>query len=548
MSLSAEIDVSREVGADFEAQNLDCELVYTSAAEGGVKLSGVRVTEMVDSQRVVRERDLYRRLLELGDTTEVEPFLSGALELVVEVTGSSQGLIEIRDLEGNGEDTWSMAHSLSDGEAESIRDRISKGIIAEALATGKTVETTSAVFDDRFSSRESVQVKRIGAVLCAPLGKHSGVGNIYLEKSNSDGAYSIEDKECLEVFARHLATLADRVIVKMRSPANDDHMAPLRQKYALDEIIGRSQSLARAVEQAMLAAPLDVNVLITGDSGTGKTQLARAIHRNSGRAEHPFIEVNCAALPDSLIESELFGAKAGAHSTATTDLPGKVAAAESGTLFLDEIGELPIASQAKILQLLQSRSYFPLGSADPMQADIRIIAATNANLEGLVKEKLFREDLYFRLKVLAVEIPPISERTADLRDLAHTITIRSCEQNRLPKLELTEEATTAISLASWPGNVRELESAIAAAAIRAASEGLSHISTHHLFPERSAQQGMSVSPVQESFQESTRAFQSELLKRTLEETDWNISEASRRLDLARSHVYKLIDAFGFKRS
>ena len=497
--------------------------------------------------RIHRERDLYRRLLELGGQDELEPFLDGALRLIVEMTGAAQGYLELRDTVVEGQTPWSMAHSMTATEVDKIRSQISRGIVAEALATGETVVTNSALLDMRFSEQKSVQAGRIGAVICAPVGGVAGLGAVYLQRAESTGLFPEEDRDCIEIFARHLAPLADRLVARSRVVGSSDPTRKLRDRYQLDEIVGRSPILAETLELAMLAAPLEVNVLLTGESGTGKTQLARAIHRNGKRASEPFVELNCAALPETLIENELFGAMAGAHSTASRDIQGKVASAEGGTLFLDEIAELPLGSQAKLLQLLQSREYFPLGGTESIQANIRVIAATNADLEKRVSEKLFREDLYFRLHVLAIRLPNLADRRGDLRDLARVACERALEQNRLPDLVLSSAALRAIETAEWPGNMRQLESVMATAAIRACGERSTEIAPHHVFPERVSDADPRAGTRDIGFQEATRLFQRDLLARVPTETEWNVSEAARRLDLARSHVYKLIEGFGFQR-
>jgi len=270
------------------------------------------------------------------------------------------------------------------------------------------------------------------------------------------------------------------------------------------------------------------------------------IHENGPRAAHAFVELNCARLPETLVESELFGAVAGSHSTAHRNVTGKVGAAEHGTLFLDEIGELSLATQAKLLQLLQSKRYYPLGASEPRHADVRVIAATNTDLEAAVAEGRFREDLYYRLKVLPVRVPTLAERAPDVQLLARVFVERSCERHALPRLELSIGALHAIHTAEWPGNVRQLENAIEAACIRAAGTGVKQIGRDHVFPE-SAPERDAGETAEITFQEETRRFQRELLARTLEETGWNVAASARRLDLARSHLYSLIKAFDLTR-
>ncbi len=494
--------------------------------------------------RIRQERDLYLRLLQLGDQDELDPFLKEALALVVEVTGASRGYLELRDASREEGEAWWIAHDCSSAELEGIRSAISRGIVAEALATGRTIVTPAAFLDPRFEARQSVRAGHIEAVLCAPLGDDASRGVVYLQGREGRGPFSDEDRERVEMLARRLAPLAERVLARRRARVEEDPTQPLRARLRLDGFVGRSRALAAVLREAALVAPLDVTVLLTGESGTGKSQLARVIHDNGPRAGGPFVELSCAAIPETLVENELFGHRAGAHSAAQRAAPGKVEAAEGGTLFLDEVGELPLASQAKLLQLLQTRDYYPLGATKPLRADVRVIAATNLDLAQAVKERRFREDLLYRLQVLCIRLPSLAERREDVPELAGFFCERTCEHHRLRRVRLSPGALLAAREAAWPGNVRQLAHAIEAATIRAAGEAASHVERTHVFPESEAP-GPSDPP--RTFQDATRCFQRELLQRSLEETDWNVTEVARRLDLARSHVYNLIHSFGLER-
>jgi Nif-specific regulatory protein len=498
--------------------------------------------------RLRRERDLYLRLLDLGGQQELEPFLAEALALVADSTGARRGYLELQGGEGAG-DRYAMARGCSSEELETIRFVISRGIVAEALATGRTVATSSAALDPRFRERESVRAAAIDAVLCAPVGSDPPLGVVYLSGRSAGGPWSEEDHALVERFARHLAPLAHRLLAERARRDAADHTRDLRGRLRLDGVIGRSAAFASAVRQAALVAPLDVHVLLTGESGTGKSQLARVIHDNGPRARGPFVAVNCAALPEGLVESELYGAREGAHSTARRELVGKVAAAEGGTLFLDEISELPPAAQAKLLHLLQAREYYPLGAARPERADVRLIAASNVDLDAAVAEKRFREDLYFRLTVLPIRLPSLAERREDVPELAAFFCGQACERHRLPMLRLSPAALRAAESAPWPGNIRQLAHVVEAGAIRAAGEGVAEIEPRHLFPSAHPGADADAAPAAQaaSFQDATRRFQRELLLRTLEATSWNVTETARQLDLARSHVYNLIRAFGLER-
>jgi DNA-binding NtrC family response regulator len=503
------------------------------------------MSETAELAKLKRERDLYQRLLDLGRQQELDQFLRDALELIVGATDARQGYVELHGEEQDGAPRWSLAHGFTPEQVEGIRAAISHGIIAEALATGTTVVTPSALADERFHARESVRRGQIRAVLCAPIGDDPPRGVLYLQNRDDGDGFSEQDRLCTETVARHLEPIVDRILARERERQVTDHTAPVRTKLRISGVVGRSRALAASLHQVALVAPLDVNVLLTGDSGTGKSQLARAIHDNSPRAAHPFVTLNCAALPENLVENELFGSAQGGHSTATRPIEGKVAAAEHGTLFLDEVGELSRDIQAKLLLLLHAHEYTPI-AGKARKADIRVIAATNTDLQQAVAEKRFRDDLYFRLHVLPIRVPTLAERREDIRELVSFCAGRACERHHLPVITPSPNALRAAEAAEWRGNVRELDHAVEAAVIRAAGEGLTYFERAHLFPQTT---GEPTGPKHVlSLQEATRRFQARFIREAIESNGWNVVETARRLDVARSHLYTLIRGFGIERS
>jgi Nif-specific regulatory protein len=489
------------------------------------------------------ERDFYRRLLDLGGQDQIEPLLDQALALIVEVTGARTGYLELQDdLDLRGEPRFWRGHNCTPATLGEIRSSISKGIIAQAIADGRTVETPSALSDPRFEDLGSVRRQQIDAVLCAPVGASPPVGVIYLQGRTRPGSFLAEDRERAELFARQLAPLAARLTAR---PLADqlDHTREIRQRFRCPDIVGASPPLARLLQEASLVAPIDVDVLITGPSGTGKSALAHAIHDNSRRSGGPFVALNCAAIPEALIESELFGAEKGAHSTATRRAPGKIAAAEAGTLFLDEVAELSAAAQAKLLHLLQAREYHPLGSTEPVKADVRIISATNADLTALVATKRFREDLYYRLHVLPLAMPGLADRRDDIPALVEHFTTQVCRRHGLPSLRVARRAALACREAAWPGHVRQLANAVEAAVIRAHGTQSEILDEQHVFPSADP----TAADATPTFQEATRRFQRRYVLEALERNNWNITDTTRELGLARSHLYNLISSFSLKR-
>jgi Nif-specific regulatory protein len=499
-------------------------------------------TDPNDVARLRLERDLFLRLLEIGGVDDVLPFLQAALALIVGVTQARKGYIELYGDVRGGSPRFSMSSGLSAEELLGVRQSLSTGIIGEALATGRTVSTASALEDQRFKRQASVIAQGIRAVLCAPMGAPS-IGVLYLTDRPLAGPFTQDDVAYAELFARHASPLAERLLAREQAAAESDHTAALREKLQVGRVAGRSRALAEVFRMLTVARDVTLPVLFTGESGTGKSAFARALHDSSPRASRPFVDVNCAAIPEGLFESELFGAEKGAHSTAVRRMEGKIDAANGGTLFLDEVGDMPLAVQGKLLVFLQSRRYYRLGSATPIDADVRIVAATNADPAELVQAKRFREDLFYRLNVLGVHIPPLRDRREDIAPIAEAI-VGAIGRDHGKEIALTRAARLALAEGEWPGNVRQLENTLQRGWAIAASEGAIVIEPRHVYPEKPRH----ALPAEEStYEDATRRFQRAFLEQELARQDWNVSETARRIGIARSHLNDLVRAHGLVR-
>jgi Nif-specific regulatory protein len=503
---------------------------------------GVAKDASPEVEQLRLERDLYLGLLNLSGREEPGAFLEEALRLIVKVLNAEQAYLEVSgEEEGPG---WWRTSGCTDEQGETIRAIVSRGIIAEALAHGEAIVSPSAILDPRFRDRKSVRASKIEAVLCVPIVKKTPIGVLYLQGRRAGGAFSDEEVERAKLLGRHLAPLVDGLVARSsRSPA--DHVARFRQRLRLDAMVGRSEALAAVLREVELVAPLEIAVLITGETGSGKTQLAHVIHENGARRGHPFLEINCASIPENLVESALFGAVRGAYTDAEPS-KGIVGAAAGGTLLLDEIGELSDKAQAKLLQFLQTKTYFPVGSPTALRADVRVVAATNADLQSAVDERRFRSDLFFRLNVLTIRLPSLAERPDDIALLARSLCERAQREHGLRPLELSPGAIRAIEAAAWPGNVRELGNAVQAAAIRASAEEAAAIEAAHVFRSSAPPAAGSARPPA-TFHEETRRFQSTLVQRALEASEWNVTAAAKALDLTRAHLHNLIKAYGLSR-
>ena len=315
------------------------------------------------------------------------------------------------------------------------------------------------------------------------------------------------------------------------------------------EMIGRSKLIRELKEQIKIAAPTSGWILITGENGTGKELVARSIHHNSRRHDKPFVEVNCAAIPEELIESELFGHEKGSFTGATTQRRGKFDQAHQGTLFLDEIGDMSLKTQAKVLRILQEHKFERVGGNKTIEVDVRVIAATNKDLEKEISAGQFREDLYYRLNVIPFHVPPLRERKSDIPHLATHFLEYFCSKESRETKSLDEDAMKAIQEYAWPGNVRELKNLIERLVIMSPGNTI----TRGQLPQSifGKQQSTStdlgsITLSADTYRSAKEEFEKEFLVQKLEENDWNISRTAEAIEIERSNLHRKIKSYGIE--
>jgi DNA-binding NtrC family response regulator len=350
----------------------------------------------------------------------------------------------------------------------------------------------------------------------------------------------------------HLRLLIERALEQERIVRENILLREaVQQAQGFPEIISEDESIESIEREIQKVAPTEATVLIQGESGTGKELFARAIHQLSARAKHPFVAVNCAAIPETLIENELFGHEKGAYTGADSRRMGKFELAHRGTLFLDEIGELPLQVQAKILRVLETKIFERIGSVQTQEADVRIVAATNRDLQEAVQQKRFREDLFFRLSVVPVTIPPLRERQGDLRLLARFFLKRFGREFKKDDLVLSESALKLVESYRWPGNVRELQNCMERAVIMCDGTEIFpedlHLAFHQAQPTADVPEGFDLSgTLSEASLRAMILVEKSKISQALRQAKWNKTKTAEALSVGYKTLLSKIKEYGLE--
>jgi two-component system nitrogen regulation response regulator NtrX len=344
----------------------------------------------------------------------------------------------------------------------------------------------------------------------------------------------------------------DRLLVTVRNALA--HAELLDENTRLKEatesrfaMVGDSPALQTVRDLIAKVGPTSARVLITGDNGTGKELVARALHEASPRRDRPFVEVNCAAIPSELIESELFGHMKGSFTGAFADRAGKFEQADGGTLFLDEVGDMSLSAQSKLLRVLQEGVVTRIGGSKPIQVDVRVLAATNKDLDIEIAEGRFREDLLYRLNVVPIDVPPLRERTEDIPALVAFFAEQLASSAGVPGRKFADDAVRRLKSRSWPGNIRELRNAVERALILASGKTITAADIDHLLPGSVVVGAPAGGSETQTFETFKLEAEKQFLTQKLKEHDWNVSETARSLKMPRSNLYKKIERYGLSR-
>ncbi len=511
------------------------------------------------SEQTVRQRAglelsrLYQMAMKMGNVQTAHELSEIVLDGLVGITGADIGAVLTRPnfdsvkLGSEAELVNSAYRSIENQEYRPVSSSLTKQVFQSAEA----ILASDLNRPGELSQRDSVDELQAQSLIVAPIHNEGRIyGLIHLYSTNPENPLDANDLDYTLAVADQLAVAIQNL--RQRQELEDglikvqNENIQLKHQLAIEtELVGDSAVMKELKSKIALIAPSDAIVLIRGESGAGKELVARAIHYNSPRKEKPFVCMNCAALSESLLESELFGHEKGAFTGATDQKPGKFEQADQGTLFLDEVGEMSLSIQAKFLRVLEGHPFERVGGSESIQVDVRLVAATNRNLEEAVREGKFREDLYFRLQVLEIAVPTLRGRRDDIPLLANFFAGRFAEKTGRPVKKFTSLAMERLSQHNWPGNVRELQNTVERAVVLSTGDVIDHdqilLSGLREAEEQSSSNTERIPAI------SMERLEQEHILRILKMTGGNKSKASQILGIERSTLDRKIKKYGLKK-
>jgi transcriptional regulator with GAF, ATPase, and Fis domain len=504
--------------------------MYELSVHDGEPTAAAQAANIAPEQQV----DALSRLVSFSEVlmedTTPEKLFRALLKEVVELTQAEKGFVIVLQ---DGERHLASAHNVSDEKID--LHRISDSIVETVVESGKPLIVSNATEDKRFGKAKSVVDLRLSSVMCVPLVyRNEMLGVIYLGNDAVQNLFHSGTLALLQVFAAQASLIVHTALMLNELKVSNTNLRTLLQEGTQGEIIGTCAAMKDVFKVLRKVAPTDATVLLLGETGTGKDLAALEVHRLSDRAEGPFISINCGAIPENLLESELFGHKKGSFTGAVADKIGKFEAANGGTLFLDEIAEMPANLQVKLLRVLQDRKVERVGELEGRKVDIRVVAATNKDLDERIKEGLFREDLLYRLNEVPVELPPLRDRGDDILQLAQYFLSRFADKYNSKAKGFSNPCTSAMKSYYWPGNVRQLETRVKKAIIMS---DRAQLSPDDMGIGRSDKR--QVKPLADAEEE----FKKKYIREVLDMNDWNKAQTARDLDVDPRTIFRYIEKF-----
>jgi Nif-specific regulatory protein len=509
--------------------------------------SAARPSAATDLRRITHVLQAARSVT---GTLELNELLIRVVDAVIQIADADRGFLMLMREEGKLH--FEVARNKEEGTLPPDEFQISWGIAEEAAHRRETVWVPDAVGSSLFQDRKSVRELSLRTVVALPILSAGRVlGVLYIDSHSVTHEFTPDTITLLEGFAALSAVALENARLhetlkdsKSRLEIENQNLRrALKEDFRYGLLVGKSPKMLRVIELLEKVIPTQVSVLIKGETGTGKELIARAIHMNGPRRDKNFIAVNCGALPENLLESELFGYKKGAFTGAAEDRIGLFEAADGGTIFLDEVGEMPATLQVKLLRVLQDSQIRRVGDTISRKVDVRLLTATNRDLKVEVDSGRFRQDLFYRLNVVPIDLPPLRERGDDVLLLARHFLDQFAKQQVKKLRGLTAESRELLLRHPWPGNVRELENAMARAVALADENGTLEPGLFGLgAPVARRWDG------KHSLRETLDAVEADTIREALRQSDQNVSRAARALGVSRQHLHNRMNAHGIRRS
>lgn len=462
----------------------------------------------------------------LMEQTDPTALFEQLLEAIVGLTQAEKGFLIVLQ---RGDYSVAATHNIASTDSSHLG--LSDTIIQKVVSTKEPLVINNALSNTNYSNAQSVVDLKLSSVMCVPLIVRTELlGVIYLGNDSITGLFTEDDLRLLQVWAAQAAgILHTSLLLNELKTDNKALRQALEAQQPSGNMIGSSPPMLRLMKQIGKLAPTELSILVLGETGTGKELVAKALHEQSPRKDGPFMSINCGAIPENLLESELFGHAKGAFTGAHADKIGKFEAANGGTIFLDEIGEMPMSLQVKLLRVLQERRIERVGELEPRPLDIRVVSATNKDLEEEITQGNFREDLFYRLNEVCFSLPPLRDRGADIYELAKFFTTKYAHQYGLDAKPFTSEAIEAMTAYRWPGNVRQLESRV--------KKALALSEATQLSVEDMGLQAVE-SITLRSLETAVDDFKLEYVRQALEVNNWNKSQTARVLDVDPRTIFR----------